>query len=369
MFMTQPDDAPSQVPQASVSVRSQRKRPAPIAERDIMEEVAPTAARIKRIRLEGGEDPISRIESTPPPAEGSGTPDPIAPKGRGKATKMTKGRKGKKTAEDAGDELIDQLIAAGQEEEAQRQADDELLRRQLLEGAIDLGEIRHATTVQTISIRRRPAEQAHEQDSRWDPKWNGLTNFKKFRKQTDKDEQARPRPRKIVSLEPVKAKEYGISDEYWLQRTAQKRRGKKCGKGRIATQTQTQPQTQTQTQRQEASQAIELDDDSEEDGDGHGNDVDNSSLPDVTEMESNTQPSRSRRGKAAEKASQSQAARTETRASTQMSTQKRGAPGPPSAEKPAKKRATRATRAATRDSDGDEDSEDGGMGFRFGKRR
>lgn len=375
MFMTQPDEVPSQAQQqqssAPAATRSQRKRPAPLPDRDIMEEIAPTAARIKRMRLEGREDAIPTVKEVPPSPPPPTEPEPVVKKGKAVA-KTAKGRgKGKKkNADDSEDELLEQFIMAGQQEEAKRQEENELLRRQLLEGDIDLGEIRKATAVHQIQIRRReaPVEQSGEQD-RWNPRWNGLRNFKKFRKQTDQDAASvRAQPKRIVSVKPTGPKEYGRKDDYWLGKS-----GKYGGaKNRIDTQAQTEAESATRGSSQErpgprdrGAAVTELSSDS-------------SSLPAVADFDA-TEPSRSRKGKASARTSQREGTQTQTQVQIQTQTQmrastqgKRAAPNPPTQEKPTKRRATRATRAtraAVPDSDEDEDSEGGGLTFRFGARK
>ncbi|KAF3762145.1 hypothetical protein M406DRAFT_347383 [Cryphonectria parasitica EP155] len=368
MFMTQPDDVSGPLQPLATALASQRKRHA--TERDIMEEVAPTAARIKRLRLEGGEDPLPAVETTAPTAEAQESPPRRGGKTKTQATvKTTKGRKSKKTAEESGDELLDQFIQAGQEEEAQRQAEDELLRRQLNEGEIDFRDIRDSMTVQPIEIRRRQGQDA-EEERRWDPRWNGLKNFKKFRKQGDR--QVRPQAKVIISLEPVRMKEYGIGDDYWLQNPQKQQKKGNTQSQRVS---QRQGETQARTTRGQVGsatqQSVVIGSDSEAEEEDTGvNDVDASSLPDVMEMES-ARPARSRKGKAASRAGtqQSQMGRKQTRASTQAATGKRAALEAPAAEKPAKRRASRVTRTTQQDSDEDEDSEDGGLSFRFGKRK
>lgn len=390
MFMTQPDEVTSQVqeqqPSALAAARSQRKRPAPLPDRNIMEELAPTALRIKRMRLEGREDALPTMGAPAPPSlDSEPEPEPAQKKGKGKGTGKTamgRGKGKKKTTEDSGDELLDQFITAAQQEEAQRQQEMELLRRQLLEGDIDLGEIRKATTVQPMPIRSRNGqiEQPDEQN-RWDPRWNGLRNFKKFRKQTDEESGgARAQPRKITSVQPIKPKEYGLRDEYWLNSSSNQDRGKKARhiQSQSATQGRSLPRPSS---RGKATVPIELgsnSDDEEEGASGVEENDYNSSLSGVMDLEA-VEPSRSRKGKASSRAArmgppeQTQTnmetqAQTRTRVSTQG---KRTAPGPPTAapEKPAKRRATRAARTALPDSDEDEDSEGGGMTFRFGARK
>lgn len=334
MFMTQQSDAAP----ATQAAPNERKRPA-----DIMELVAPTAARNKRQRLERGEPPVPTPPARPPTPE----PEPVpAPAKKGRAAAGTRKGKGKKAADTSVDDL-DVMIERGQEEEAARRAEDELLRRQLEGGEIDFDEIRATTTTQTMPIRRRQQQPpSGDDEERWNPRWNGLTNFKKFRPQHDTDGGARARapPRKIVSVVAVRAKEYGISDEYWLQDGDKKMKG--LGGG----------DTHTQTQR--AKTPVVVISDIEEDED------DDASLSDIADAPR----ARSRKGKVAERETQTQTQTTRLQTRT-----KRAAPSAaPEAERPAKKRATRGSRhkVAAAKEESDEDSEDdGGIGFRFGKRR
>jgi len=353
MFMTQQSDvAMNQVP-GPTSIVSQRKRPAPEPERELMDSVAPTVARFKRQRLETGQDHPA-VEKSPSPEPEPPAPAP-AKRGRAAAAAGKKpGRKGNKGTEDSGDEFLNQLVQTGQEEEANRQAEDELVRKQLFENEIDFGTIREATAVQTVAIRRRPVQVAAEHgEARWDDRWNGLKNFKKFRSQADKDApRARVQPKKIISLEPVRPKEYGLSDDYWLQ--DDDKRSKKGRSGNTQTQTTQDKVSQRrakQSQLQQQQQVVVSDSDHEVLDD----DDDDASLPDVMDAPPPPAPqARSRKGKVAERASQ-QATQKTTRA-------KRAAVASPAAEKPAKR--SRIAQASE-----DDDSEDGGIGFRFGKRK
>lgn len=339
MFMTQQSDA---APATQPPAANERKRPA-----DIMELVAPTAARNKRQRLERGEPPVATPTARTPTPE----PEPApAPAKKGRAAAGTRKGKGKKAADASVDEL-DAMIERGQEEEAARRADDELLRRQLEGGEMDFDGIRATITTQIMPIRRRRQQPPSADDEeRWNPRWNGLTNFKKFRPQQDDNggASARAPPRKIVSVVAVRAKEYGIGDEYWLEDG--NKMTKKTGRGGA----------DTQTQPQHAKTPVVISDVEEDEND-------DASLPDIADAPR----ARSRKGKAAERETQTQ---TQTTTTTRQTRTKRAAP--PAAletERPAKKRATRGgrqTMAIAKDnSDEDSDEDDGGIGFRFGKRR
>lgn len=385
----QPSDTASQSQPLEALGRSQRKRPAP--ERDIMDEVAPTAAAIKRIRLETGEDPLPAWPSPPSPVESLPRSPPPQTK-----TKATRGRtaastaatdgKSKKRAPVSDGDYLNQYITEGQEEEANLRAEREQIQRELAEGTIDFEEIRQGTVVETVEVRILPqaapgsGRQQGNQDDRWDSRWNGLRNFKKFGRQ------GRQQPRNIIPLEPVMTKEYSMRGDYWLEK-----RRKKVGNVEGDDEEGTQSQRNRSQQQQQASKnkdsvpimptARDMDiteirsdssDSHEEDGNepggrsAHGSESPLLLVP--------AAPSRSRKGKAAQKAGQSQ---------------KRAAAEPLSTEKPAKRpratnstgrvtRATRTTRARTVEkSDEDEDSCDGGddsdegngLNFTFGKRK
>lgn len=364
MFLTQMDEVmapPSLYTNSTARSQTQthRKRSAPPPDRDLLAELAPTTARIKRVRREGGEDPVPLPpKSAPPPAY----EEPEKIKGKGRV--LTKGGKKKNKASDcSGDELLDKLIQAGKEEENQRAAEEKLFLKQLQEGEIDLKDIRDSMTVLQINLRQPNAARGRQDDEvadgRWDDKWNSLRNFKKFRKQTNLVDTAisRTAPKKIVSVEPVPNKEYGIGDEYWLTRPQALAKNEER-----VTKQQTQNTNSTRSiaarpGRQQARAPMTSD---SEDSDG-------ASLPEVIEIDAPLEPARSRKGKGAARAGarQSQAARSGTQRQSQN---KRSAPEPPPGAQPSKRRATPAARSRAIDDSEDED-EEGGMSFRFGTRK
>lgn len=365
-----PDNATSQSQPLGALSRSQRKRPAP--ERDIMDEVAPTAAAIKRMRLEAGEDPLPAAPTPPPPSMAQAEAPKSPQKGKAKGRTAGPAKKGKKGAAISDEDFLNQFLAEGQEEEANLRAERELLQRELAEGTIDFEDIRQGIAVETVEVRRpQGVPRQGNQDERWDPRWNGLRNFKKFGRQ------GRQQPRNIIPLEPVKAKEYAIGGDYWLE----KRSGKHA-KSQEATQIQTQNRSQASN-----NQVAPRDDSEVEEGEfdegpsGSGRARHSFSPPDIMDLEPTaaapaSAPSRSRKGKAAEKASQT--VRVPTRGRGGRGTQqKRTAAEPLAAEKPAKRaRATRSMRQAAENSDegqdGEEDEDDSegeGLNFRFGKRK
>lgn len=386
MFMTQQSDVAPHTQSAAAT--QPRKRPADI---DIMDLVAPTAARAKRQRIERGE-----TAPVPTPTAAARTPTP-APTPAPAPAPAKKGRKGNKGGGGgaSGDEL-DAMIERGQEEEAARRAADELLRRQLQGGEIDFGGIRAETAVTTMPIRRRrpppPGDgeadtDEQQQQQRWNPHWNGLTNFKKFRPQGEATgARVRVPPRKIISVLAVRAKEYGIGDEYWLQDggTQKSKKNKQRSSGGNT-------QTQAQTQRASKTPVVISDNDNDDD-----NDDDDASLPEIADapapVPAPAPQARSRKGKAAERATQTQTqTQIQTTRQTMRATRKRSAPSPEEEEadedtvkearRPAKKKramrgvgrhkvtAAVAMGAAEGEEEDSDEEEETGIGFRFGKRK
>ncbi|KAJ8058940.1 hypothetical protein OCU04_011925 [Sclerotinia nivalis] len=218
-------EEPSQSTRATRATRSSRKRHAsPIAqEKSYMDSFAPTTASFKRQRRERG-------EPTPPPQSIKKevvVPEPVQ-------------KKEKKE--------VDILALAGQQREraeAAARAEEESLKQAV--STIDIEEMRRLTIVEDMEVKRSkpaPKTTTHVDESeRWDDKWNGRKNFKKFRRRGAEDGPVRARAKVIVPLEEVKKKDHGIGDDHWGlggdDSDTQRRRKK--GKGK---ETQTQEETQ-----------------------------------------------------------------------------------------------------------------------------
>lgn len=193
LFVSQ--EVPQQDDAADVDMGSPRKRAADAMEEDeLMEDVAPAAARLKRQRVARGETLEAPEPESPP--KSAAKPPP------------------KKKKE------LDVLAAAKkhrEEEEARARAEQEDLTN--LPADIDLAEIRRLNIVEEVELRSASsASRTREQDisdGRWDPKWNGVKNFKKFRQRGQAT--GRQPARTIVPLEEAKTKEFGVGDTYWLE--------------------------------------------------------------------------------------------------------------------------------------------------------
>ncbi|ETS74858.1 hypothetical protein PFICI_13342 [Pestalotiopsis fici W106-1] len=353
LFVSQEVD--SQEPEAVVETaqRSQRKRPAP---RSLDEDFAPTAAQLKRRRLELGQDPIPR-QSTP---ETSAQPETDL--------ETTKGRKGTKAKDVKVKKEFDVLEIAGRNrEEAEAKARAERDELEANAEDLDLAEIGRLQIVETMELRRDlgPTRTRDQDiaDGRWNPAWNGRKNFKKFR-QRGAVEAARPPQRIIIELEEAKSNTGGIGDDYWLEDEATQKRKRN-------TQRESQSQasgilsTNKSTRQSRKSASVQNGEGESDAGNTLMEDLDASNQTEnVDDDEEPVSSAVRRRGTrdtfTPQESLRSQ--RTTQRSTIPRGAAKRPAPAPPAKEQPAK----RSRRDNIPDSD-DDDSEDE-LRFRFRKR-
>ncbi|KAI9715243.1 MAG: hypothetical protein M1812_006054 [Candelaria pacifica] len=219
---------------SGTQARSSRKRRTPPSENEDEDEVVnnllPAAAAMKKRRLaeEAEEANQARRGTSKEPSKTKDQPDSVeTPK---------KGRKIKKEPNVL--EVARERRQA--EEEAARQDQETLLAS--MDG-MDVEQMRNLAVVEEMEFAPRNARptrtEAHgDTSSRWDDRWNGRKNFKRFRRSGDGDPQPRRGQGVIVGLEEVKKKDYGIGDGYWLESSKEKK--KKKGKEKD-TQSQSQP--------------------------------------------------------------------------------------------------------------------------------
>ena len=323
---------------------TRKRRGPPIHDEDeVMDDIAPTAAAAKRRRIARGEEAVLREPSVEPMDE------EVEPKPAAKPKKIKK--------------EIDVLEVARktrEEAEAKARAEQEDLNN--VPEDIDLAEIRKLAIVEEMPVRTPASARTREQDiadGRWDPRWNGRKNFKRFRPRGEVT--GRPLKRVIVRLEQVKTKEFGIGDDYWLEDEEAPRESQvplsqaSRGSESQARQNQVAPRgTNSQLRRQAARRTVS-DDSAEEEDTGQ------ISLG-ISELEQSS--SRLRSSRASQRTAESQAGIASTRASTKASTQKRAATQL-AVEQPAKRvRSTRRAAVAAESEDSDDE-----VGFRFGRRR
>lgn len=208
-----------------------RSRPASESEEDMVNELLPAATAMKRRKLElemekGGLGRTLKAKATSVPV--------IKPKKKEKQ--------------------IDLREAAKQRREAEEEA--ERKERERDEKAFD--EIEHVKPANLVVVEEMPLRvrayqlsKGTEDDEigrdRWDERWNGRKNFKKFRRRGD----VRAGPRRgvqnvMVPLVEAKKHSYGIGEQYWDHGSDRESRSKKAQEDGRMIVTHSQLQTQTQ---------------------------------------------------------------------------------------------------------------------------
>lgn len=326
------------------SQRSTRKRRGPPipTEDEVMDDIAPAAAAAKRRRIARGEDPVIREPSA------DAMDEDVEPK------PVEKPKKVKKEID-----VLEVARKTREEAEAKARAEQEDLNN--LPADIDLAEIRKLAIVEEMPVRTPASARTREQDiadGRWDPRWNGRKNFKRFRPRGEVA--GRPPNRVIVRLEQVKTKDFGIGDDYWLEDEEAPRESQPVSQASRGSESQTRqnpaPRTTNNQLRKQAARRT-VSDDSDEDEEDTGQ----VSLG-ISELGQSS--SRPRSSRTSQRKVESQGGSASTRASTRASTQKRAATQPV-AEQPAKR--TRPTQRAAVAAESEESDEE--VGFRFGRRK
>lgn len=159
------------------------------AEEDIVSDLLPGARAMKRRREEMGEDRRS----------GSVTrtkPETVAPKP--KRPKL---------------DVLEEARKHREEEEQQRQAEEDQRPSQ----DVNVEELRNLAIVEEMDVPlRQPSGKDNEASDRWDERWNGRKNFKRFRRKGE-PKHARQRIQSvIVPLEEVTRRDFGIGEHYWV---------------------------------------------------------------------------------------------------------------------------------------------------------
>ena len=216
--------------------RGLRKRPAPSDEdgQDINEGLLPAAAAMKRRRVEEEKE-----------AQRTGVSiEPSVGRNQKTADVLVEKPKARKQVDIQG--VVRERREA--EEEAARQDEENL---HTIEGA-DIEGMRNLAIVEEMELRERtnrpPRRDINGQNGeRWDERWNGRKNFKKFRIQGQGDQRRRG-PSVIVPLEEVKKKSHGIGEEYWLESEKSKRKRKEKER---TSQSQSQPFVTARSQAEE----------------------------------------------------------------------------------------------------------------------
>lgn len=189
-----------------------RKRRSPPSDKstkdsDHMDNLFPAAAAMKKRRIESAR--LATTGASPSPEI-----DTQKPKGKA-ATVLDQLRKAEKK-----EKHVDVLELARSRREAEEEAarlDAESLRN-AMEG-MDVSAMRNLAHVEEMDVRPRTdisTTQVEEPDRRWDDRWNGRKNFKRFKRRGGAEAPIQGH-KVIVQLEEVRKKDFGIGEEYWLE--------------------------------------------------------------------------------------------------------------------------------------------------------
>lgn len=179
------------LPQADEPMPEPAQEQPSIEEEDSVSSLLPGAAAMKRRRAESGRrtDTPTRVEQNTPPK----------PK-RQKLDVLQAARQHREAEEGA--------------ERERRQAEDTSLQASLKDGNVE--KLRNLAIVEEMEIPPREPHTHTEEDNRWDERWNGRKNFKRFRR---KGGPSQPRHRiqtVIVPLEEMTRQEGGYGDHHWV---------------------------------------------------------------------------------------------------------------------------------------------------------
>lgn len=236
-------DAPSKA-NSNGEAANPRKRAAPSSdeedEEEIVDKLLPAAAAMKRRRIEAEKTQRNGVSSERSFATSQTT------------VKPEKARKPQKELN-----IKDVVRERREAEEKEAKLEEENLRDTF--DGINVDEMKNLAVVEEMEVPERASKAQGRQpngesNDRWDERWNGRKNFKKFRRQGE-GTVARRGTSLIVPLEEVKKKDFGIGEDYWLENESSKKQRKKEER---ATQSQSQSQPFTTARSHAAEVPAEL---------------------------------------------------------------------------------------------------------------
>lgn len=223
-------DADSYAPEnADTETQNLKKRSAAemdeVDEEDLVDQLLPAAAAMKRRRIEEEEEAARTGRSTQ--------------RSFGHIQEDAEVEKPRKPQKEVN---IKEVVRQRREAEEDAVRREEAGLRDDMDG-LDVEGMRNLAVVEEMelpdrAVRPQQRKQANGTGSRWDERWNGRKNFKKFRRQGE-GTQARRGQSVIVALEEVKKKDFGIGEDYWLDSDKSKQRRK--AKDRASPPSQGQP--------------------------------------------------------------------------------------------------------------------------------
>jgi hypothetical protein len=211
--------------------RSPEPKPTEIedSEEDLMNDMFPAAAAMKRQRAGL-------------PAAQNFVPPPIVKKKKETQIDVREVARAQRRAEE-------EAAKKEREDAAEAQADDHL------------GKPANLVRIQLMPLRTKPpvtaTRRSADASERWDPKWNGRKNFKRFRRSgAQNGTEPRKRIQKVfVPLVEVKTSTFGMGDQYW---DSERRSKKRTGMSQSQSQNQSQKRRATQSTSQTVSDRSDI---------------------------------------------------------------------------------------------------------------
>ncbi len=222
----------------TTETQNHRKRAAPASdeenEENQIDKLLPAAAAMKRRRIEDAEE-----------AQRNGVSSERSFKTSQKKADLEEVRKPKQEVN------IREVVRERREAEEEAAIRNEENLRDALDG-MNVEDVKKLIVVEDMEVPERAEKHQRkgshiENNNRWDDRWNGRKNFKKFRRPGE-GASVRRGQSVIVPLEEVKTKDYGIGEPYWEE--SEKTRRKHKEKDR-STQSQSQSQSLFATAKSE----------------------------------------------------------------------------------------------------------------------
>ena len=206
------------------------KRAAPVSdeedEESQIDKLLPAAAAMKRRRIEDAGE-----------AQQNGISSERSFKASQKKADLEKVRKPKQEVS------IREVVRERREAEEEAAIRDEDNLRDALDG-MNVEDVKKLIVVEDMEVLERAKKHQRkapnmENNNRWDERWNGRKNFKKFRRPRE-GAPVRRGQSVIVPLEEVKTKDYGIGEPYWEESETTRKKHKEKDRSTYS-QSQSQP--------------------------------------------------------------------------------------------------------------------------------
>ncbi|OCK77842.1 hypothetical protein K432DRAFT_333173 [Lepidopterella palustris CBS 459.81] len=224
-----------------------------IYESEEIENLLPAAAAMKRRRIEAAGRTSTSASPAPESAAASKRP-------KGRAAEILEQLQAAKKKSQKKDINVMELARERRQEEEERARLDAESLREAMQG-VDIRELRGLAQVEEMEVRPRVAARAEKQHGeRWDERWNGRKNFKKFRRRGGEGGAGVPLIQKvIVPLEEVKGKGSSLNNEFFLE-SAPKQTATRRGRGRITADEDLEPDTRFRSRRDRVRKATVIED-------------------------------------------------------------------------------------------------------------